>query len=154
MSRLTGVRGPFVLLFGQAVLGIGVGVLWWAVTRTPADWLVGEPVVTTASSYAIARDGTLSVLGALVGLVAGIVVLRTAGNRPLATYGAAVAGALAGSLIAAGTGSLLPPTAADDPAHVTVSAWGAALVWPLVVSLVVTVVTLVTSVRSWIDQPR
>lgn len=150
---MPGLRTPFLLLFGQAVLGVVVGVAWWALTRTPADWLVGEPVVTTGSA-AVARDGTLAVLGALLGLAVGVLVLRAARVRPLVTYGAGVAGALAGSLIAAGTGSLLPPTAPSDPSHVSLGAWGVALVWPLVLSAVVTLVTLAGTLREWAAAPR
>lgn len=151
---MPGLRTQFLLLFGQALLGVLVGVAWWALTRTPPHWLVGEPVVTTTSSYAVARDGTLAVLGALVGIVVGVLVLRAARVRPLVVFGAGVAGAVAGSLIAAGTGSLLPPTGAADPAHVSLGAWGVALVWPLALAAVVTAVTFVGTVREWIDAPR
>lgn len=151
---MPGLRPQFLLLFGQALLGVLVGVVWWALTRTPPDWLVGEPVVTTAGSSAIARDGTLAVLGAVAGTVVGVLVLRTARVRPLAVFAAAVAGAVAGSLIAAGTGGLLPPTGAQDPAHVSLGAWGVVLVWPLAVSAVVTLVMLVSVLREWIDAPR
>jgi len=34
-----GTRLPLVVLFGQAVLGLVVGVVWWAFTRHPATWM-------------------------------------------------------------------------------------------------------------------
>ncbi|WP_432562774.1 hypothetical protein [Kineococcus sp. SYSU DK003] len=146
-------RLPFVLLFGQAVLGLLVGLVWWLLTREPAPWTVGEPVVTSTAVYPMARDGVFTVLTGLVGLAAGVLVLARSGERPLPPFGAASAGALAGALLAAGVGSALPPTAGDDAAHVTVHAWAVVLVQPFVVAAVVAVVTLVRSLLEWVDRP-
>ena len=144
---------PALLLFGQAVLGLLLGVLWWALTRHPADWLVGEPVVTSSTSYPIARDGTYAVLTALAGVVAGVLVLLRAGSRPVTVFAAALAGAVAGSLLGAGAGAALPPSAPADPAHVTLQAWVVVLVWPLALSLVVALVTLAASLVDWVRHP-
>lgn len=146
-------RLPLVLLFGQAVLGLVVGVVWWAVTRHPATWMVGEPVVTSTSVYPIARDGVFSVLTGLVGLAAGIVVVRRAGEKPLVLFATALAGAVAGALLAAGLATSLPPTNAENAAHVTLQAWVALLVQPFVVAAVVALTTLVQSLLDWTRTP-
>jgi hypothetical protein len=145
-----GTRFPLVVLFGQAVLGLVVGVVWWAFTRHPATWMVGEPVVTSTSVYPIARDGTFAVLTGLVGLVAGVVVVVRAGERPLVLFATAVAGAVAGTLLAAGLGTSLPPSDPDDAAHVTVQAWAVLLVQPFVVAASVALVTLARSLLEWV----
>ncbi|WP_380156951.1 hypothetical protein [Kineococcus sp. R86509] len=146
-------RLPLVLLFGQAVLGLVVGVVWWAATRHPATWMVGEPVVTSTSVYPIARDGVFSVLTGLVGLAAGIVVVRRAGERPLVLFATALAGAVAGALLAAGLATSLPPTNTENAAHVTLQAWVALLVQPFVVAAVVALTTLVQSLLDWTRSP-
>jgi hypothetical protein len=138
-----------VLLFGQALLGLVVGVLWWALTRHPATWMVGEPVVTSASVYPIARDGMFAVLTGLVGLVAGVVVVARAGTKPLVVFATAMAGAVAGALLAAGLGTSLPPSDPADAAHVTLHAWVALLVQPFVVAVVVAITTLVQALLAW-----
>ncbi|WP_432521593.1 hypothetical protein [Kineococcus sp. SYSU DK006] len=142
-------RVPVVLLFGQPLAGAVVGVLWWALTRHPADWLVGEPVVVSSSLYPIARDGVFAVLTGVVGALAGLLVAARPGPRPLVTFTAAVAGALASALIAAGLGSSLPPTAVEDPAHVTLLAWVVLLVQVLAVTVVVAAATLVQAALDW-----
>lgn len=60
-------RLPLVLLFGQALLGLVVGVVWWALTRHPPTWVVGEPVVTSPAVYPVARDGVFTVLTGQIG---------------------------------------------------------------------------------------
>lgn len=146
-------RLPLVLLFGQAVLGLVVGVVWWAATRHPATWMVGEPVVTSTSVYPIARDGVFSVLTGLVGLAAGIVVVVRAGEKPLVLFATALAGAVAGALLAAGLATSLPPASPDDAAHVTLQAWVALLVQPFVVAAVVALTTLTQSLLEWTRSP-
>lgn len=146
-------RTGFVLLFGQAVAGVVVGVLWWLLTRRPTALLAGEPLVTSTSQFPIARDGVFSVLTGLVGLVAAVVVLRRGRQAPVTVLVAALAGALASSLLAAGTGSALPPAQADQAAHVTLSAWVAVLVQPFVVSVVVALVTLADVLARWTRTP-
>ncbi|MEW1957293.1 hypothetical protein [Kineococcus sp. NPDC059986] len=148
-SRRTG----FVLLFGQAVAGVVVGVVWWLLTRRSAALLVGEPVVTSASVYPMARDGVFSVLTGLVGLVAAVVVLRRGRQAPVTVLVAALAGALASSLLAAGTGSALPPTGVADAAHVTLTAWIVVLVQPFVVAAAVALVTLGDVLVRWTRTP-
>ncbi|NAZ74093.1 hypothetical protein GTQ99_01430 [Kineococcus sp. T13] len=135
-----------VLLFGQALVGVVVGFVWWALTRRPGDWLVGEPVVTSTSMYPIARDGVFAVLTGLLGLAAGLLVAVRPGPRPLVTFVAALVGALAGALLAAGLGSSLPPTPTDDPAHVTLLAWAVLLVQAFAVAAVVASISLVRAV--------
>ncbi|GAA0324319.1 hypothetical protein [Kineococcus aurantiacus] len=144
-------RTPFALLFGQAALGLVVGVVWWLLTRHPAPWVVGEPVVTSSSVYPVARDGVFSVLTALVGLAAGVVVVARGSRdaRPLLVLGTALAGALAGALIAAGLGSSLPPAGQGEVGHVTVRAWVVLLVQPFALTAVVAVVTLVQALLEW-----
>lgn len=148
-----GARLPLVLLFGQALLGLVVGVAWWALTRHPATWMVGEPVVTSTSVYPIARDGVFAVLTGLVGLAAGVVVVVRAGTRPLVLFATAVAGAVAGALLAAGLGTSLPPSDPDDVAHVTLQAWIVLLVQPFVVAVVVALTTLAQSLLEWTKSP-
>ncbi|MEZ0490680.1 hypothetical protein AB2L28_00330 [Kineococcus sp. TBRC 1896] len=147
-ARRTGV----VLLFGQAVAGLLVGLVWWSLTRRPAALLVGEPVVTSSTVYPMARDGVFSVLTGLVGLVAAVVVLRRARRAPVTVFVAALAGALASSLLAAGTGSALPPAAAGA-GEVTLTAWVAVLVQPFVVAAVVALVTLCDVLVRWTRTP-
>ena len=155
MPRLSRASGlPQRLLLGQAVLGLVVGVVWWGLTRRPAGWLVGEPVVTSALTYPVARDGTFAVLGLVLGVLAGVVVLRHGHERPLLLLTAALCGALAGSLLAAGTGAALPPSDPADPRHVAVTAWGVLLLWPLALSAVVLLSTLSTAVADWVRAPR
>lgn len=146
-------RTGFVLLFGQAVAGVVVGVLWWSLTRRPAALLVGEPLVTSTSQFPIARDGVFSLLTGLAGLVAAVVVLRRGRQAPVTVLVAALAGALASSLLAAGTGSALPPTQAVEAAHVTLTAWVAVLVQPFVVSVVVALVTMADVLARWTRTP-
>ncbi|MEZ0164096.1 hypothetical protein AB2L27_04855 [Kineococcus sp. LSe6-4] len=159
MRRSPGGDGPgtrrtgFALLFGQAGAGLVVGVLWWALTRRPATALVGEPVVTSAAVYPMARDGVFSVLTGLVGLAAAVVVLRRARQAPVTVFVAALAGALTSSLLAAGTGSALPPTGPAEAAHVTLTAWVAVLVQPFVVSAAVALVTLGDVLARWVRTP-
>lgn len=148
-----GRRLPVVLLFGQAALGLVVGVLWWALTRHPAVWMVGEPVVTSSTVYPIARDGVFSVLTGLVGLLAAVLVLTRSGQRPLLHLAMAGLGALAGALLAVGVGSSLPPGDPADTAHVTVHAWAVVLVQPFVVTALVALVTLAQSLLDWTRTP-
>ncbi|NIZ92768.1 hypothetical protein [Kineococcus rubinsiae] len=147
-------RLPQLLLLGQAVVGMLLGVVWWALTRRPGAWLVGEPVVTTDLTSYVARDGTFAVLGLVLGVVAGVVVLRHGRERPLLLLTAALCGALAGSLLAAGTGAALPPGDPTDPRHVSVTAWGVLLLWPFGLSGVVLLATLSTAVGDWVRAPR
>jgi len=140
---------PFALLFGQAAVGLLVGVVWWLLTRHPATWMSGEPIVTSTSVWPMARDGVFAVLTALVGLVAAVVVLTRAGARPLVPFATALLGALAGALLAAGLGSSLPPSDPSDAAHVTVTAWAVLLVQPFVVAAVVALVSLAQSLLEW-----
>ncbi|NAZ82424.1 hypothetical protein GTR02_11390 [Kineococcus sp. R8] len=147
-------RLPLRLLLGQAVTGVVLGVVWWALTRSPGPLLVGEPVVTTSLAYPVARDGTLAVLGLALGAGVGVLVLRRARRQPLLLLAGAVCGALAGSLLAAGTGAALPPSDPADPLHVSVTAWGVLLLWPLAVCVVVLVVTLASAVVDWVREPR
>ncbi|PRY17550.1 hypothetical protein [Kineococcus rhizosphaerae] len=148
-------RTPLVLLFGQGVLGLVVGVVWWSLTRHPATWMVGEPVVTSTSVYPIARDGVFTVLTGLVGFAAALVVVTRGGepHRPLLLFASALGGAFAGALIAAGLGTSLPPSGDAAVAHVTLRAWVAVLVQPFVVSVVVAVVTLVQALLEWTRTP-
>ncbi|WP_183391584.1 hypothetical protein [Kineococcus radiotolerans] len=146
-------RLPLVLLFGQALLGLVVGVVWWALTRHPPTWVVGEPVVTSPAVYPVARDGVFTVLTGLLGVLAGLAVVRAPGPRPLLLLGAALAGAAAGALLAAGLGTSLPPTDPADSAHVTLHAWVVLLVQPFVVAVVVALVTLTRSLLEWTRAP-
>jgi len=147
-------RLPQLLLVGQALAGLVAGVLWWALTRSPATWVVGEPVVTSPLTSPVARDGVLAVGEVVLGLAAGAVVLRRGRERPLLLLTAAVAGALAGSLLAAGAGSALPPRSPADPRHVAVSAYGVLLLWPLALSAVVLLGTLVSALTDWVRAPH
>jgi hypothetical protein len=144
---------PFALLFGQAALGLVVGVVWWLLTRHPPTWMVGEPVVTSTSVWPMARDGVFSVLTGLVGLLAALVVLARAGERPVVPFVAALLGALAGALLAAGLGSSLPPSDPTDASHVSVTAWAVLLVQPFVVAAAVALVTLVQALLAWTRNP-
>jgi len=136
------------------VVGLVAGVVWWALTRSPATWLVGEPVVTSPLTSPVARDGVFAVGGVLLGVAAGVVVLRRGRRRPLLLLTAALAGALAGSLLAAGAGSALPPRPPSDPRHVAVSAAGVLLLWPLALSAVVLLGTLTSALTDWVRAPR
>ncbi|WP_432541209.1 hypothetical protein [Kineococcus sp. SYSU DK002] len=144
-----GRRLGVVLLFGQALAGLAVGVVWWALTRHPAPWVVGEPVVTSGAVYPIARDGVFSVLTGLVGLAAAVVVVTRGRQRPVLALGTALAGALASALLALGVGGALPPSDATDVAHVTVHAGIVLLVQPFVVAAAVALVTLVDALWHW-----
>ncbi|MCI2239717.1 hypothetical protein MO973_41755 [Paenibacillus sp. TRM 82003] len=148
-SGARGVRLPMALLLGQAVAGPLLGVLWWALARRPAPWLVGEPVVVTGAAYPIARDGSFAALTALAGLVAGALVLRWAREHPLPVMVAGLTGALAGSLLTVATAGVLPPSDPSALAHVSVYAWAVVLVQPLVVSVVVAVVSLAGALVAW-----
>ncbi len=88
-----------------------------------------------------------------MGLVAAVVVLRRGRQAPVTVLVAALAGALASSLLAAGTGSALPPTQAAEAAHVTLTAWVVVLVQPFVVSVVVALVTLADVLARWTGHP-
>ncbi|WP_369053492.1 hypothetical protein [Kineococcus terrestris] len=153
-SRADGRRPLVLLLLGQAVTGLLLGVGWWALARTPPEWLVGEPVVATPAALQVARDGSFAVLTGLVGVLVGVLVLRMARPAPLATLLTAVAGALAGALLAAGTGSALPPADPADPAHVGLLAWGVVLVQPFAAAAVVALVTLASAVGDWVRRPE
>jgi hypothetical protein len=83
-----------------------------------------------------------------------VLVLRRGRERPLLLLTAALAGALAGSLLAAGAGSALPPRAATDPRHVAVTADGVLLLWPLALSAVVLLGTLTSALTDWVRAPR
>lgn len=146
-------RLPLVLLFGQAGLGVVLGLLWWVSTRHPAPWVVGEPVVTSSAVYPVARDGVFAVLTAAAGLGAGVVVVLRPGVRPLRLLAAALSGALAGPLLTAGLGSALPPSDPADAAHVTLHAWVVLLVQPFVVAVVVATSTLARSLLDWTRSP-
>ncbi|WP_432486936.1 hypothetical protein [Kineococcus sp. SYSU DK018] len=143
------LRLPFALLLGQALTGALLGVAWWALARRPAAWLVGEPVVVSSAQFPIARDGSFAVLTATAGLVAGLVVLRRAGERPLQVLGAALAGALSGSLLTVATAGALPPSDPAAAAHVSLYAWAVVLVQPLVLTCVVAVVSLSSALVGW-----
>ncbi|WP_432494228.1 hypothetical protein [Kineococcus auxinigenes] len=147
------LRVPLGLLFGQAVAGALLGVLWWAVARRPAAWLVGEPVLLSAAQYPVARDGAFAVLTALAGVAAGLVVLRCAGPDPVRVLLAALAGALAGSLLTVAVAGVLPPSDPAEVAHVSVYAWAVVLVQPLVLSGVVAVATLSSALVDWVRTP-
>jgi len=146
-------RLPQLLLLGQALAGLVAGVLWWAATRSPATWLVGEPVVTSPLTSPVARDGVFAVGGVLLGIAVGVVVLRRGRQRPLLLLTAALAGALAGSLLAAAVGAALPPRNPSDPRHVAVSADGVLLLWPLAVSAVILFGTLTSALTDWVRRP-
>ncbi|WP_337059673.1 hypothetical protein [Kineococcus sp. G2] len=148
-SGTRGLRSPMALLFGQAVAGVLLGAVWWALARRPSPWLVGEPVVVSGAAYPIARDGSFAVLTALVGLVAAALVLRWAREHPLPVLVAALAGALAGSLLTVATAGALPPSDPSSLTHVSVYAWAVVLVQPLVLSAVVAVVALARALVDW-----
>ena len=149
--RVADPHVPLLLLLGQAGAGLGAGVVWWVLTRRPPEWLVGEPVVTSPLFYAVARDGTFAVIAVLLGLAAGVGVLRRGDVRPVPVLLAAVCGALAGALLMAGTGAELPPRSPLDPEHVGLTAWGVVLLWPFALCALVTAATLASEVGDWVS---
>ncbi|WP_432496187.1 hypothetical protein [Kineococcus gypseus] len=153
-ARAPGTRLPLALLVGQAAGGALLGVLWWALARRPSAALVGEPVLTSAAQYPVARDGSFAVLTALAGAVAAVVVLRRAGERPVLVLLAALAGALSGALLTVAVAGVLPPADPGEAAHVSVHAWSVVLVQPLVVAALVALVTLAGALADWVRAER
>ena len=140
-------RDALVLLTVQAVAGPCIGLAWWGLAADPAGWLVGEPS-RTAGSVLAARDGTLAVLGILMGAAAGARVLRRPGRRPLLTLAAGLAGAVAGVALAVAVARLLP--AGVDGARVSPRAWGVVLLWPALVAGVVFARQVAQAVGRWV----
>ncbi|MFB9378919.1 hypothetical protein ACFFKU_06145 [Kineococcus gynurae] len=78
-------RSPLALLLGQALTGLVLGVVWWWLTRDAADVLLGEPVRVSPSALPMARDGVLTGLTALAGIVFGALATRQALGVPRVT---------------------------------------------------------------------
>lgn len=153
MSRLPGWAWALV---APVVAGLLVGVAWWALAPTAAVQAVmsGDRLLVDASTMPelfAAQDGTLVLLGALAGVVTGVVVVLRARRRPLTATAAAAFGSVAGSALAVVVGQALGPAslasqgfrasaaAADQPdlvSPLSLHAPGAALVWPLLALVV------------------
>ena len=143
-------------LLAPVAAGALVGVAWWllAPTARVQAAMSGQTLLVSAPSdpeLFAAQDGTLVLLGAVAGLVTGLVVVVRARRRPATTTVLAVLGSVAGSALAVGVGHLLGPgslasqgfrasaAAADQPpltSPLEVHALGAVLVWPLLALVV------------------
>ncbi|GAB7191108.1 hypothetical protein NUM3379_18150 [Kineococcus sp. NUM-3379] len=140
-------RDARTLLALQVAAGPCIGLAWWVLTADPPAWLVGEPA-RTAGSVLAARDGTLAVLGILMGAAAGARVLRHPGRRPLLTLAAGLAGAVLGVVLAVVVARVLP--AGVDGARVSPRAWGVTLLWPGLLAGVVFVREAARAVGEWV----
>lgn len=143
-------------LLGPVLAGLVVGVAWRLLAPTAAVQAVmnGKVLLVNAPKAPelfAAQDGTLVLLGALAGVVTGLLVVLRARRRPLTATAAAALGSVAGSALAVVVGQALGPAslasqgfrasaaAADQPSLVSplsLHAPGAALVWPLLTLVV------------------
>lgn len=133
-----------VVLGAFLLVGLVAGVLWphlvqpVDVTRTSAGIVTGELDL----SHRIDNDGWYSVLGALGGLVLGIVLTLWRRTNEVVTVLLVTSGAFLAAWVAAKVGTALGPdnpqkalahaaVGATAPDRVTVSAHAAYLVWPI-----------------------
>ena len=132
------------------LLGVPVGLAWWALAPSaPVEALpTGTLIAPSAPELAAGQDGVLVLLGAVAGLVCGLVAVVRGGVAPSARSLAVLLGCVLGSLVAWATGVLLGPASladqvAADPGSaplspLTVHTWAVLLVWPVVAALVAT----------------
>lgn len=142
------------------LVGAVLGVIWWRVAprvmvEVTAD---GLALVDPAGKAFIAADGWFAVLGALAGLVCGVIgVLRWRRDGIGLAVGEAAGGVL-GALVAMLVGQWLGRSTLDGSAAVgtiaeaslQVRATGVLLAWPLVALLVVVAV----AVSFGLDDPE
>jgi hypothetical protein len=140
-------RGADLLLpvLAQVVLGVVAGVVWWLVAPTGDVMLAGDLVVAEAPELQAAQDGTFALVAVAAGLLGGTWLTVAPGCAPALRATGIVAGALVGSAVAWGVGTVLgpPSVSAQQAAGVEVlqsplalSAYGVLGVWPAVTAAV------------------
>lgn len=123
-------------------LAIPVGVAWWLLSpgglRTAGD---------QAPEVAVAQDGTMALLLVAAAGLSALFALAPSGRHPVSRVTGVVTGSLLGAPVAWALGLALDRLlrAAPDPqeAELGLRAYGVLLIWPLLVSFAVFVVTLV-----------
>ncbi|WP_427017182.1 hypothetical protein ACQCSX_00485 [Pseudarthrobacter sp. P1] len=129
-----------------AAAGVPVGVLWWLLAPGGAWFVDGADFMAW-----LPRDGVLALLGVVAGIATAAILLprrRKAGTA--ARAGAAVAGSLAGSVLAWRLGELaggLAGKGSGDGAFV-LRATGVLFLWPLAAAAVLFAGTVVSLLRS------
>ncbi|MGA7203846.1 MAG: hypothetical protein WBX27_04355, partial [Specibacter sp.] len=137
----------------SAAAGIVVGIAWWLAAPGGAFYGVG-----TDYTIWFPRDLMLGGLGVLAGLVAAVLLVRTAGSQgagAMARLLAVIAGGLLGSVIAwrigifAGDLFRTPPANMPNPSIVfSLRASSVLLLWPLVTAAAVFLYTFVAYVLT------
>lgn len=141
--------GVYWWLGSTILLGIVVGVLWWLLA--PTGRLFGDPLI--AADWVL-RDLTLAGLGLLAGIAVGtIVAVRLRLPGVVARVVAAIVGSGVGSALALGVGEgfawLFGPDGSDDlpGSHFVLQSYGALLIWPATVAVVIFVTALIGLAR-------
>lgn len=132
--------------FCAGALAIPVGLAWWLLSpgglRAAGD---------QAPEVAVAQDGTLALLLVAAAALSTLLALAPSGRHPVAGVTGVMAGSLLGAPMAWALGLALDRSlsgASGPPeGELGLRAYGVLLIWPLLVSFAVFVVTLVRLLR-------
>jgi hypothetical protein len=144
-------RLPWLLFAVPAAAGIPAGILWWVLAPGGLNLITRDPALATGSNPSVwlPRDLTLAGLMILAGCLLAVFVADRRRARPEASVVLALAGALAGSLLAWQAGMLAArlwgaPVDASVNASIAFSlrALPVLLVWPAATAISVFVLEL------------
>ncbi|MBT2567055.1 hypothetical protein J7I84_11235 [Arthrobacter sp. ISL-85] len=150
-ARPAGRPLPWSLLLVPAAAGVPAGLLWWLLAPGGLNLITRDPALAsgTVPMVWLPRDLTLAGLLVLAGCL--LAVFLADGKRPYpqAALLAGLAGALAGSVVAWGTGILaarLWGPAVDASANASIAfslrAWPVLLLWPAATAVSVFILEL------------
>ncbi|WP_457949531.1 hypothetical protein ACTAQI_03255 [Pseudarthrobacter sp. alpha12b] len=143
---------PWSLLLVPAAAGIPAGLLWWILAPGGLNLITRDPALAagTAPLVWLPRDLTLAGILVLAGCLLAVFLADGKRADPQAALLTGLAGALAGSAVAWGTGVLvgrLWSPAVDTSANASIAfslrAWPVLLLWPAATAVSVFVLELV-----------
>lgn len=143
---------PWSLLLVPAAAGIPAGILWWLLAPGGLNLITRDPALAAGSVPLVwlPRDLTLAGILVLAGCLLAVFLSDGRRDDPQAALLTGLAGALAGSILAWGTGILaarLFGPAVDASANASIAfslrAWPVLLLWPAATAVSVFVLELV-----------
>jgi hypothetical protein len=143
---------PWSLLLVPAAAGIPAGLLWWLLAPGGLNLITRDPALSsgTVPLVWLPRDLTLAGILVLAGCLLAVFLADGKRRDPQAALLTGLAGALAGSAVAWGTGILaarLWGPAVDASANASIAfslrAWPVLLLWPAATAVSVFILELV-----------
>ncbi|MEO5314884.1 hypothetical protein PV772_12330 [Pseudarthrobacter sp. CC12] len=154
-------RLPWSLLLVPAAAGIPAGLLWWILAPGGLNLITRDPALAagTAPLVWLPRDLTLAGILVVAGCLLAVFLADGKRSDPQVALLAGLAGALAGSAVAWGTGVLagrLWGPAVDTGANASIAfslrAWPVLLLWPAATAVSVFILELVTAAGRQPDE--